>query len=535
MKRIVLFTAFFLCAFLHVQAQEYVPTPVTVSKEKVKLNGKVYLSHVVLEKQTLFGIARAYGVTEEALREANPQLRENGLQKNAILLIPYNEATTATDGGGQDYTEHTVRWYEDIDDIARRYDVTVKDIMEANGLKSKKLSTRQILKIPVRQTHPGLPPAAANETPGEDAGTAEEIREETKDETPDSSFVFKARDAVEFSLLLPFKNASGTNATNMDFYSGVLLALKDLEAEGLQIKANVFDLGNGLPPTDALFRSDFILGPVQGQDVEAVLQHTEGKVPLISPLDQKAAALSSYYRNFISVPSAKENQYDELAQWLQEETRDGDRIILVTQKGAANVNASVSLRTAMARRGLSYEILNYAIVEGRGIPNTLGGLMTKGGTNRIVVASESEAFVGDAVRNIGIMLGKGYDVVMYAPSAVRSFDTIEGSAYHDASLHICSGYHADYAQEAVDRFVRAYRALFRTEPSQFAFQGYDTACFFARCASAYGTNWPYRLTAEKGRGLHTDFLFIQDSNGNYVNRAVRRIVFKKDYTTSLAR
>ena len=43
-------------------AQEYVPAPVTVSKEKVKLNGKIYLSHVVLEKQTLYGISRAYGV-----------------------------------------------------------------------------------------------------------------------------------------------------------------------------------------------------------------------------------------------------------------------------------------------------------------------------------------------------------------------------------------------------------------------------------------------------------------------------------------
>ena len=64
-------------------AQEYVPTPVTVSKEKVKLNGKVYLSHVVLERQTLYGISKAYGVTEEDLYEANPSLRETGLQKNA--------------------------------------------------------------------------------------------------------------------------------------------------------------------------------------------------------------------------------------------------------------------------------------------------------------------------------------------------------------------------------------------------------------------------------------------------------------------
>ena len=66
-------------------------------KEKVKLNGKVYLSHVVLERQTLYGISKAYGVTEEDLYEANPSLRETGLQKNAILLVPYREQTALQD------------------------------------------------------------------------------------------------------------------------------------------------------------------------------------------------------------------------------------------------------------------------------------------------------------------------------------------------------------------------------------------------------------------------------------------------------
>ncbi|MBR4735698.1 MAG: LysM peptidoglycan-binding domain-containing protein, partial [Bacteroidales bacterium] len=70
MKRFItiLLSALFVCSAAF--AQEYVPTPVTVSKEKVKLNGKVYLSHVVLERQTLFGISKAYGVTEEDLYEA---------------------------------------------------------------------------------------------------------------------------------------------------------------------------------------------------------------------------------------------------------------------------------------------------------------------------------------------------------------------------------------------------------------------------------------------------------------------------------
>ena len=113
-------------------------------------------------------------------------------------------------------------------------------------------------------------------------------------------------------------------------------------------------------------------------------------------------------------------------------------------------------------------------------------LAGKDSLNRVVVASENEAFTGDVVRNLGIMQGKGFDIVMYAPSRVRTFETIEGTAYHDADLHIATSYHVDYSSPDVDRFVHAYRALFRTEPSQFAFQGYDTARFFVLRCLRYG-------------------------------------------------
>ena len=73
------------------QAQEYTQTPVTISKEKVRgSDGNVYYSHVVLDKQTLFSISKAYGVTIEEIYDANPaaNLRTEGLKKNAIILIP---------------------------------------------------------------------------------------------------------------------------------------------------------------------------------------------------------------------------------------------------------------------------------------------------------------------------------------------------------------------------------------------------------------------------------------------------------------
>ncbi len=533
-------------------AQEYVPTPVTVSKEKVKLNGKIYLSHVVLERQTLYSISKAYGVTEEALYEANPSLRETGLQKNAILLIPFHEnaapessveSTDQKQAETSSYTEHTVKWYEDIEDIARRYDVSVKDIMELNDLKSKKLSTRQVLKIPVKTVAPAPQPEAAEaDDKPDEVETVEPENNESRvqaqeieaPEVSDTDLLnLRSRDVVDFSLVLPLRATGNPSELNMDFYSGVLLALKDLEAEGLKVQAHVYDLTAGMPPVDALVKSDFVLGPVASRDLEAILQRVDGRVPVISPLDQKASSLSTFYRNFIQVPTAVDNQYDDLGQWVKEDAEDDDKIILITEKGAGSVTASVAIRSALARRELTYDILNYAIVEGRGIPAILTGTMTKEGTNRVVVASESEAFIGDVVRNLGIMLGKGYDIVMYAPSKVRTFDTIEGSAYHDASLHISTSYHADYSSDEVDRFIRAYRALFRTEPSQFAFQGYDTARYFIVRAARYGMAWPERLGHERSSGLHTDFLFDSDGNGNHHNVAVRRIVFKKDYSTVL--
>ena len=544
-------------------AQEYVPTPVTVSKEKVKLNGKVYLSHVVMERQTLYGIANAYGVKVDDIYEANPSLRETGLQKNAIILIPFKEMTEEAPVN-KTFIEHSVKWYEDLEDIARRYNVSVKEIMDLNKLDSKKLNTRQVLKIPVpvvkeEATDQAGNEGAGNETPapqeaytGDDeskANTGEaKPAEETKIEVVTEEWPQKEEDKVSFeftrpdtapkelvnaSLVLPFHTSGNVSELNMDFYSGVLMAMKDLEEQGVKVNLQVYDLMAGIPPIDALVKSDFVLGPVASRDLEAILQRVEGKVPVISPLDQKAAALAENYPSFIQAPTPADNQYDDLGLWVKEDTQENDKIILVTEKNGTNTTAAVAVRSALARQELTYDIVNYAIVEGRSIPEALLEIMVKDGVNRVVVASESEAFTSDVVLNLGIMLGKGYQVVMYAPSKVRTFETIEGSAYHDVSLHISTSYYVDYSSPEVDRFVRAYRALFKTEPSQFAFQGYDTAMHFVTWVALYGHGWTQMLEHGRSKGLHTDFLFDADPNGNHQNKAVRRIIYRPDYTTTL--
>ena len=537
MRRIVIILLSALLS-IAVQAQEYVPTPVTVSKEKVKLNGKVYYSHVVLERQTIYGIAKAYGVTEDDLFEANPSLRETGLQKNAIILVPHKdkpavqEVATPVTQEEKDYTEHIVKWYEDIEDIARKYNISVKQLMDYNGLKVRKLASRQVLRIPLERV-PETPEQTAAPVILSGSEESEGIPSEAE-EAPVAvaaapvilSGSEESKESVEFSLVLPIKAATTVSAINMDFYCGALMAVKDLEADGIKIRMNVFDLAAGMPSIETLVRGDFVLGPVASRDMEAVLQRVDGKVPVISPLDPKTASLDQYYTNFVQAPTSAESQWEDLAAWVGEDLTEKDKIVFVTEKGASNVAASVALRTALAKRDTPYEILSYVIVEGTSIPEILEGMLTQEGQNRIMVASESEAFVGDVVRNIGIMQGKGYEVVMYAPSKVRSFETIDGSDYHSARLHISTSYYVDYSDPRVDAFVKAYRALYNTEPSQFAFQGYDTARYFMERATK---------GIRKSNGLHTDFSLEYNEKANAVNKAVRRIIYNKDYTTTLVR
>ena len=87
-SRIVVALAMLMSYTVSAAAQEYVAPAVEVSGQKVKKDGKVYYSHIVKERQTMYSISKAYNVTQEEIFEANPGLKENGLKKNSIIMIP---------------------------------------------------------------------------------------------------------------------------------------------------------------------------------------------------------------------------------------------------------------------------------------------------------------------------------------------------------------------------------------------------------------------------------------------------------------
>lgn len=535
-----------------VSAQEYVSTPVEISKEKVKIDGKLCYSHVVQEKQTLFSICKAYEVTAEDIYQYNPALKETGLKKNSIIIIPSKEVVKTTQlqeapvnvpspktevapksqKKSKETRIHIAKWYEDLDVIAEQYGVSAEDIIKANNLKGRKLSKRQKLIIP----YPG---EAIAQTPVESPEEKPEEKPETEYVSADTTNVSETQDValkqntnIDATIILPLTNVEGEpNRNNMDFYSGVLLAIYDLSEEGINCNLNVFDLmdKNAQFSTDIIKGSDIVIGPVSAGDLTKIFFSAPGSKAIISPLDPRAERLVKEHPEMIHVPTPHVSQYKDLVKWIEEDFREGDKVVMITEKGARQSNITNPVKEALDSSSLAYSPFSYSILEGRDITEPLTGLMSTAGANRIIVASESEAFVNDVVRNLNLLIYNNLEIVLYAPSKIRGFETIEVENLHNTTMHVSLGYHIDYDSPEVKAFLKKFRALYNTEPTQFAFQGYDIARYFMELNAKYGDDWKEHLCDSSKEMLQSTFRFVKQGTGGYTNNGVRRIIYDKGY------
>ena len=564
--------------------QEYISAPVTVSKEKVRVNGTLCYSHIVKEKQTLFSIAKAYDVTVDDIYRFNPGLKETGLKKNAIILIPSAEALSSAvqteesveakpevepkvevrqkaaediqliqetkeikarpevqvkKTSSKKQKTHTVKWYEDLDVIADKYGVTVEAIMAANNLTERKLTKRQKLIIPEPGENPV--PSVVEGTDGTEDTETEDIAQNDTTATDSSNepdWLFAPKDEVKVTLILPMKaSTESVSRNNMDFYSGVLLAVKDLADAGISTELNVYDSSDSTHPIarEDLEESDLVIGPVSSTDLGMLLDSDSDPRMVISPLDSRAEELAGKHKNFIQVPTPTLAQYEDMISWIKEDLMPGDTLIMIREKTARQTDAVKQMIQVADSSGLTFIPFSYSILEGRDVTEPLTNLMTAIGTNRVIIASESEAFVNDVVRNLNILIYNKLNVVLYAPARIRNFETIEVENLHKAAAHVSLGYLIDYDSQQVKDFLLKYRALYNTEPTQYAFQGYDIASYFIGMCGKYGAQWARKLDDSQTQMLQSTFRYVPVENGGYVNKGIRRIVYGDNWSVTKTR
>ncbi len=516
-------------------AQDYIAPQVVVSNEKVRNNGRVYYSHVVQERQTLYSISKAYEVSLQEIYDANPtlNLETEGLKKNQIILIPArDEASPAP----QNYIVHRVKWYEDLSSIARKYNITRKEIMDFNGMATDKVRKKQDILIPVggAKAPSDIP---VHTTDNDD--DREDVQDRRGDEDDrafgglfDDLFVKEGSHDVSISLLLPFTAAKAGDRTSfMDFYCGSLMAARDLGNNGTNIDIHSFDVAKGsVPVTHERFsESDFAIGPISREDILKAASVCDGATWMVSPLDMQAESLADTLSNLIQAPTPTSVQIKDMVEWIKSDMRPGDKVIVITPKQAGS-SYEVMVEREMNRAGVAHSTTALG---------SMSAQLNASAINRVVLACDftdkSTVFLIEAVRNLYLLSSRKNDIVLYSTSKIRTYDQIEVEQLHKLNLHACVTYFADYNSEDVRSFVRQYRAVFNTEPSRSAYCGYDLMNYFSSIASKYGKKWPRALDRFDFTGLQSDFKLEKTKTGSYINNAVRRVIYEENFSITLDR
>lgn len=559
MKRLVLLLSLMLAAVPAVQAQDYDVPEVVVSTEKANIGGKVYYVHKVLAKQTVFSICKAYGVTRENLETANPEVKD-GLKAGMILFIPVNPSAAApapaakvekekeaeaevrvveTEAkaveeeekeevaeqqgavpGGRvvaKVIEHRVRWYESIQSIARKYDITVAELMAYNGLRESDSIRGKVLLIPV-MGEAALPEQAESEEEDEET-------ESRHGRTPAmANRYFSAAEPLHVALVLPF-NASSAQASApfLNFYCGALMAIQEQKEKGAYLDVQVFDLAQGADHilSDPLFeRSELIIGPVEASTLEAFASFAdEHSAVIVSPLDHKADALTSAHPYFFQAPAPADVQLDNLVMALR---RNTEPIVLVVGLSEEDKQMAAEMEDLLRNVGIPYRKVTTT-----DIPEL--SPVRSGSHMRVLIGSEGKAFATEAISALNTLSKSHIPIEVWCTNRVRNYEMSDPDALFNLSAHTSVPYFVDYSNPADQAFVVRYRALFSAEPDDFAFQGHDVLSYFISSMMQQGTSFARNADRHPAEMLHCNFDFKRDDEkSGWRNHATRLLVYDKD-------
>ncbi|MEF9986599.1 MAG: LysM peptidoglycan-binding domain-containing protein [Bacteroidales bacterium] len=562
-----------LLAFLFVTGSLYAQTTqqIEVSTEKINENGVVKYVHHVKKGETMYSLSKAYGVTTEEIINSNPNLK-SGLQMGMIVFIPTvrqkdsaklvnNDKTKATTDNNDRYKKYVVKWYETIEEIADKFNVSMQDLMSLNKLTSTKLAKRQVLLIPnkgdttVKQEEPAI--IVAQEIPNDIIIKEEEsIKEELNKDK--GNIVTAPLGPIKLSVILPLnsRDSANLNFNFMDFYAGSLLAINKLKEQGISLELNVYDQKayssiKNLTSTGVLNTSQLIIGPVRGRNIEEILPFSvQNNIPIISPMDQSAEQYIHNNPYLIHTPTSTNKQIENLVVQLKLDyvnavSNGGANVLLCYEKGIHDTASVRATKMYLNAAGIAYTTISYGILEGRAMLGKINSSINRGKHNLVIIPSNSEAFVSDFVRNLNLCLQSPssanssnletqHSISLYGLPKWRNFETIEPDYFHKMNLHLALPYYIDYDNEEVKEFLFKFRALYKAEPSPYAYQGYDIAKYFVNMLNKYGKDFINVIETQNEKMLQSNYSFSRkDNTSGFENNATRNVKYNPDYSITV--
>ena len=365
--------------FVTVNAEDTIPScPIDT------INGKVMYRYVVERGEGLYRVSKKFGVKQDIIINANPSIQADGLKLGQTIYIPVDQVVAAAKAEAEasadtTYIYHTIEPKETLFGLSRRFGVPVKVIEELNPTLVPKLPYGQVLRLPRNantvkaQLEISQPVAirssermvmtksdSATQTivPVVASDSILLLLSNSQDSTPaaelkpvpmDDGFSFenlKLDDSTELipmrvAYLLPLMLNASKRDANMDrfleFYEGSLLAINDLQRQGLKLEIYVYDIEKNDISLQAVLQNpelktiDAIIGPAYPAQVNIVSQFVKReRIPTIIPFTPNVAALDTN-KYLLRFNLSNSQEADLMAEYMLERKNDVNMVYVDTE------------------------------------------------------------------------------------------------------------------------------------------------------------------------------------------------------------
>lgn len=422
-----------------------------------------YREHIIKKGETLFGIARQYGLTVENLQALNPGLSEK-IQEGQRIRIPYSSSGKISENSSPEQ----------------------RIIGEEQGGKKRSDS------LPEAEDDIELP------------AKAKPLHQ------PMECVPKVQKNTFTVAVLLPFDGEATDSALRhtriaWQFYCGLKAAAQLHAPRSAIINVSVYDTG---PPNSvlsvhelisqgALQEADVIIGPLYASGFKPVAEYAQVRqIPVINPFG-KAPVIPSDPPQIRMTPSQK-SFVESLAEYIAARYQFGRVIFL---NGAPGRDTSFYRQLAQATEAALKKIRPTAKVFYQvNSFQEIGPLLMASAENLVYYPATREMAVNSFLNSLRTQ-NKNIPLTVLGDESWLSFTTADMDFFKGVQLRIPVQMFAARGDTLFEPFYKFFQETFHTEPDYYAFKAFDTFCFLVDILETYGHLGPECLEKEKRRYL----------------------------------
>lgn len=492
------------------------------AQEIVVIDGAKYAIHDVAKGETLYSLARRYGVTVDEIKGANTALA-GGLKAGQRIKIPVRVEESAPQSvATPQVCVHKVMKGETLYSLAKMNGLSVEELQAANPHIRKGLKAGQLIDIPQRgaATEPSQGEATPNLTPAPTQTESVKLVEEPSIEQPtvvptlDAQPLFrtlKAEDRAEVALLLPLGSEEKPAQNYLDFYRGFLIGLDSVRMAGHSVNLSLYNTKHDynrvaeIIASGALEKSNLVVGPIYEDELIPVATALQGKnIPVVSPL----ANLTQSVGGHIFQMSPSQNTKLEKVRSMFDGSK---RVVIISTD---NIDKEFDAEVRSMLRDTSYVVEHKYIYEHPSIiekrekerekmreqglevddtpsPSDMSPLLRGEQPTVVVITANNEIEVDRilaAIASANIALTarsqRVVPFVVFGNNRWNRYRNIDRAILFTNNVTMLSTYHARRSEPKIKAFDKRFVEEFNALPSLYAYRGYDAAVVFVK--SLYG-------------------------------------------------